>query len=75
MIEYDDKYSGRVIEIDKISNITKPLFIVISKTSKIYRTEEKYVYFSKDPTLFLIYRSNVFFFFFLLIILVERAIE
>lgn len=48
MIEYDDKCSGRVIEIDKISNLTEPLFTVISKTSKIYRTEEKYVYFPKD---------------------------
>lgn len=35
MIEYDDKCSGRVIEIDKISNLTKPLFMLYRNIENI----------------------------------------
>lgn len=54
MIEYDDKCSGKVIEIDKISNLTKPLFMLCRNVENIkVELRKKYIYFSKDSTLFL----------------------
>lgn len=60
MIEYDDKCSGRVIEIDKISNLNETIIHVISKHRKYRsRTERKYIYFLKDLIIF--YQSNMYF--------------